>query len=220
MDIGYAFSFPFKDENWIKKLLIFGVITLIPIVGMFVLMGFMADVVRRTLNDDPILMPDLDFGRQLSTGFRLFVVSLIYALPALILMALAYIPPVIGASMKGDNAETIAAIMSFFMLCCMGIMFLYIIFIGFLIPIALVKSILEGTIGAGLKFGEIFAILKAGFLNYLIVLLVTGIGSSILNSIGSAVCGVGVLLTMPYSIAMQGNLMAQAYKVTLTKMAA
>jgi hypothetical protein len=219
MDIAYAFSFPFKDENWIKKLLIFGVITLIPIVGWLVLLGFMADVVRRTLNDDPILMPDLDFGRQLSTGFRLFVVSLIYSLPAIILMGLAYIPPMIAAGMKGDNTEMITAIMSFFMVCCMGIVFLYIIFIGFLIPIALVKSILEGTIGAGLKFGEIFAVLKAGFLNYLIVLLVTGIGSSILNSIGSMVCGVGVLFTLPYSVAMQANLMAQAYKVTLTKMA-
>ena len=33
MDFGLAFTFPFQDEKWIEKLLIAGVIMIIPFVG-------------------------------------------------------------------------------------------------------------------------------------------------------------------------------------------
>lgn len=48
MDFGSSFSFVFKDPDWVKKLLIMGLVTLIPVLGQLVLMGWMAEVLRRT----------------------------------------------------------------------------------------------------------------------------------------------------------------------------
>lgn len=33
MDLGLAFTFPFQDENWLQKILIAGLIMLIPFLG-------------------------------------------------------------------------------------------------------------------------------------------------------------------------------------------
>ena len=38
MDIGLAFSYPFQDEEWITKLLLVGVILLVPVLGLIVVL--------------------------------------------------------------------------------------------------------------------------------------------------------------------------------------
>jgi hypothetical protein len=114
----------------------------------------------------------------------------------------------------GENILTIITILTS---CCMGIVVLYDIFIGFLLPIVYARVAMDETISAGFKFGEIFAMLKANFLNYLIVLLVTGFAGSLIFFAGILVCFVGILLALPYVMAMEGNLYAQAYKIALSK---
>ena len=71
MDFGYAFGYAFKDPDWFKKLAIMGLVTLIPVLGQFVLIGWMMALMRRVINrQEPALLPDLDFSAQLSDGFR------------------------------------------------------------------------------------------------------------------------------------------------------
>ena len=53
MDFGSAFSFVFQDEDWIKKILLIAVISLIPIVGQIVALGFALEVMKRVINSDP-----------------------------------------------------------------------------------------------------------------------------------------------------------------------
>ena len=220
MDIGFAFTYPFKDENWFKKLILFGLVALIPIVGSFILLGVAAQIIKRYINNDPTLLPELDFGSQLSLGFKMFVVGFVYALPAIIFQLPAQIlPSLIPMLSNGssDSSGTIVTIVTILTSCCMGIVVLYYILIGFLLPIAYAKVAIEETIGAGFKFSEIFSILKSNFVNYLIALVVVGISSGIIASIGFAVCIVGILLAFPYVVAVQGNLYAQAYKIALSK---
>jgi hypothetical protein len=217
MDIGFAFTYPFKDENWFKKLILLGLVSLIPIVGSLVLLGALAQIIKRYVNNDPVLLPDLDFGTQLTLGFKLFVVGLGYALPAIIIQIPAQIlPSVVGMNSKGSN-DTLMTIVTILTSCCVGIVALYNIFIAFVLPIAYAKVAMEETIGAGFKFGDIFSILKSNFLNYLIVLLVSGIAGGLIFFAGLIVCLVGIILALPYIIAMEGNLYAQAYKVALAK---
>jgi len=46
MDIGKTFTYVFEDEDWVKKVLIGGVINLIPIVGFFFTAGYMLEMGR------------------------------------------------------------------------------------------------------------------------------------------------------------------------------
>jgi len=52
MDIGKAFSFVTEDSDALKKILIGGIISMIPIVN-FAAMGYIVEVIRRVANDDP-----------------------------------------------------------------------------------------------------------------------------------------------------------------------
>jgi len=84
MDFGYAFGYAFKDPDWFKKLAIMGLVTLIPVLGQFVLIGWMMALMRRVINrQEPALLPDLDFSAQLSDGFKAFVVGIVYQAPTL-----------------------------------------------------------------------------------------------------------------------------------------
>jgi len=220
MDVGSAFTYQFKDADWFKKLIIYGLVGLIPVVGGMVLLGVVAQIIRRYINNEPELIPSLDFGNQLTIGFQLFVVSLGYALPAIIIQLPAQIiPNAIPFMSQGSDSSTttLLTIATVITACCSGILILYNIFIGFMLPVAIAKVAMEGSIGAGFKFGEIISILKSNFVNYLIALLVTGFGGGIIIMAGFAVCVVGLLIAVPYYFTIQANLYAQAYKIALSK---
>ena len=218
MDIGFSFSFPFNDTDWLKKILLVGLVGLIPIIGQLVVLGFMGQVIKRYLSDDAILLPDLDFGGQLSLGFKLFVVNLVYQIPAIIALLPAFIIMGIATSMAGsDNANTVITVGYVFLLCCGGLVVLYSILVAFMLPIAFARVVVDENIGAGFKFAEFFAILKANLVNYLIAILLAGFVGGIIISIGSMVCGIGVIFAIPYALAMEGNLFGQAYKIAQSK---
>ena len=47
MNYSHAFSYVFEDKDWLSKILIAGLISLIPIVGQLYLFGWMIEIVRR-----------------------------------------------------------------------------------------------------------------------------------------------------------------------------
>jgi hypothetical protein len=72
IDIGEALKYPFTDPEWLSRSAIMGLMMLVPLVGPFVLLGWMVQVAERVRSGTPGL-PPLDFGAQLSAGFKLFI---------------------------------------------------------------------------------------------------------------------------------------------------
>ncbi len=211
MDFGSSFSYVFKDPDWFKKIAIMGLITLIPILGQLVLLGWMAEIIRRVArgNLQPLL-PDLDFGTQLRDGFKFFVVSLVYSIPLFII----YIPFMIIIAVLGGNGmestDTVALIISISSICFSIIAIIYGLLLAMVLPAAYSRTAVLGKISDGLKFSEVFKMVKNNIGVYFMVLLGT-IAASFVASIGSIGCGIGILLTIPYSQAMLGHLVGQAY---------
>ena len=73
------------------------------------------------------------------------------------------------------------------------------------IPAANGNFLATGSIGAAFRFGEVFALLKAAPGAYLLVLL-GGIIGGFIASLGTIACGIGVLLTSTYAVALSGHL--------------
>jgi hypothetical protein len=89
MDIGRAFSFVFDDEQWVTSILIMGLLILVPILGSILLIGYMLETARNVAMNSPRPLPKWDnFGDKLSLGFAGFVISLVYALPIIVLAGL------------------------------------------------------------------------------------------------------------------------------------
>src|SRR5258708_14608285 len=73
-----AFAWPAKDPGWLAKLLIIGLILLIPIVGSINGLGWMlASLDRLRAGEETLAPANL---RYIGRGFRLFVVDLAYVL--------------------------------------------------------------------------------------------------------------------------------------------
>jgi hypothetical protein len=78
-------TYMFKDPNWKSKLLIGGLINLVPILGC-ASAGYMLEVIRNIREDKNVVLPDWSgaLGNFVKEGLILSVISLIYAMPALI----------------------------------------------------------------------------------------------------------------------------------------
>ena len=86
MDIGKAFSFVFEDEEWVGKVLIGGLISLIPLIGQLAVLGYALKVAQNVAQGNPRPLPRWnEFGDHLMRGLYDFVIRLVYALPVVVL---------------------------------------------------------------------------------------------------------------------------------------
>jgi hypothetical protein len=205
MDLGKAFSFVFSDTEWIKKVLLAAVISLIPVIGQIVVLGWSLTIAKRVINQEAELLPDWSsFGDYLGLGFKATVVTFVYMIPVFVLT----LPPSLLAGFAED--ETLLTIASIVSILCSCLTIIYGIGISLLLPAAMGKVAATDSIGAGFKLGEVFGMVKNNISAYLMV-FVGMIGASLLASLGVILCVVGVLATQAYALAVNGNLIGQAY---------
>ena len=209
MNFGEAFSFVFKDPNWFKKIIIPVLCGLIPVIGQFVLLGYMIRTAKNVIDGVELPLPTLDFGQDLGKGFNAFLINLVYALPIIVLGGIAGL----SSNFLYDANEALTIVLYILMACFGLFAVLYGIIMMLIIPIATANYAAKGNLGAAFKFKELFAMLKHSFGAWLLVILGSIIGGFI-APLGSIACGIGVLLTSAYGMLIYYHLMGQAYKVS------
>jgi hypothetical protein len=216
MEFGKPFSYVFEDPDWLKKVVIMGLIMLIPIVGQLVAAGWMIDIMKKMINHEPLTLPNVDFGGQLGRGFGSAVIGLVYALPILVVVIIqVIIIGVIGgfnADQSYDLSSTTGVVISVISLCFTLVYIVYGIAISFLLPIAYGRYAEFGKMGAALKFGEVFGLAKKVIVPLIIVILGTMV-AGIVASLGTIGCGVGVVVTAAYAMAITGHFYGQVYNL-------
>lgn len=212
MDFSIPFSFPFKDQDWFKKLLIPGLITLIPIVGFLYLLGWGLEITRQIIRNEPVVIPETDFSKFLTRGLKVFVISLVYGIPTFILQ----IPSMIGNVMtqsasNGDSSSAVLGVILGLGVCTGLLNILYSLALSFVLP-AIYGLFLANNeeISAGFRFGEIFRLVKKAPVAFLLA-LVGYIIAGMISSLGVIACVVGLLVTIPYSILIMSHFYGQAY---------
>jgi len=210
MEFGVPFTYVFQDPDWMKKVGLMALVSLIPVIGQIVLFGWMLDAMGRVINDDPTPLPGLDFGAQLGLGFKGLLVGLGYSIPLIIVMLPLILVAALGETLDMD-ADTLSMAMAVLGLCCGGLTFLLSLVVALLLPAALGNLVTEGTIGAAFRVGELFNMVKSSIGPFVIAILGAWV-ASLVGSLGSIACGVGVLVTMAYAYAITGHFYAQAYK--------
>lgn len=217
MNYGRAFSFVTEDPDWIKKIVIGGLVFLIPVVGLLALMGWGLEINRRIITGETELLPEWsDFGTLIVNGLKELVVGIVYFLPALVVYGCGF-ASIFGVGAIGSSAnidgDTAGALLTGVMGCMYCFLFLFIIIGGLLLSPATSVLAETGEIGAALKVGQVFGLFRAAIGPYLISLLLVGLASSVASSIGSIACGVGALVATAYMVPVRHHLIAQAYKI-------
>ncbi len=210
MNIGRSFTFMFDDEEWIKKILIGGILWIIPIVN-FVVFGYFIDTLKNVIAGQELPLPELDFGDQFMKGLMVFLASLIYAIPIIALSIVIAIVTAIMGGAGGDTAEGVAG------LCALGgncIIFIYALAISIILPAACIHYANSGEFGAFFRFGEIISLITSNLGSYIVVLLVAWVASMVAGLVGSIACLIGVIFTSFWSYLVFAHLFGQYYTST------
>jgi len=215
MDFGLAFSFVFKDRDWLKKIAIMALVGLIPIIGQIVVYGWAMNIAKRVMDNDPNPLADLDFGGDLSRGFMGFVISFVYSLPVILVSSVSGIFDSL-TTMSDSNAAI--GVYTAIVVCFGLVALVFGLILAVLIPAALCRYLDTGSLSSAFDFGEVFKLVRLNIGTYLIVLLGTFV-AGIAGSLGFIACVIGVMLTYAYSLAVTGHLYGQAYaEATRNKM--
>jgi hypothetical protein len=205
MDIGLAFSFPFQDEEWVTKLILVGVILIIPVLGIILALGWTLAITRAVIRGEAEPLVGLsDFADLLTLGFKAFLISLIYALPIVVLS----VPfGFISSLIESESAQALVAIVS---LCFSCFSFLYGLALAFIYPAAFAELAANDNLGAALNPSHIFGLVRKAPNAYVLTFLAT-LAAGFLAGLGILLCFVGVLFTSAYAYAVYGHLYGQAY---------
>jgi hypothetical protein len=205
MDIGKSFSFVFEDKKWIEKVLIGGILMLVPILGSILMLGYGVELVRNVRKHDPEPLPEWDeWGTKITEGLKLFILTFLWALPLFILTFLLILP----AAIMG-NSDSGSAIASIFSLCFSCFAAIYAIIVWLATPGITIKFAETGNFSDGLKFGEILNFTKKNLGQIIIAIIVIWLVYMVAGFLGSLLCLVGLFFTMFWASLVQYHIIGQ-----------
>ncbi|HEY1161910.1 MAG TPA: DUF4013 domain-containing protein [Candidatus Dormibacteraeota bacterium] len=196
-----AFSWPFRDPQWVSKLLILALTLLIPVVGSINGLGWMlASLDRLRAGEETLAPANL---RYIGRGIRLFAVEFIYAIGITIVALLIFLPAIALSVNQGQGSANSALIAAAVLLNFIGFSAITVLSLAltFAMP-AIVLATDQGGIAAGINVGAVVRRSRMNLTHTLIVGLML-IAASFVGSIGAVACGIGVVVTSAYALAMQ-----------------
>jgi hypothetical protein len=197
MEFTRALMFPFDDEDWLKKLGLGVLISLIPVVGGITLQGWAFEISKRVKRSDPTPLPDWsDFGGLLKQGFMLFLANLIYQIPTLLFACLSgfvWLLPMMGAGNE-DVMAALGGLASIVVICCSCLIALYALAAAVVYWGAYIRYIDNPEFGTFFQIGENFAIVKDNIGDFGMALLYTILAGAISGIVSGTVIG-GLLVT-------------------------
>jgi uncharacterized membrane protein YjgN (DUF898 family) len=191
MDIGRAFGFVFQDPNWIKKIVIGGILLIIPIFGWFVVSGYSIKVMRNIIAGSDLPLPEWeDFGALFMDGLSAFVIAFIWYIPFAIVAGILN-------RIDGLVFQCLSAIIG---------VILAVILAAVIPPFAQ-----SAKISDGLQFGVIINRVMANLGDY-ITIYILGFVLAFIAVAGLIGLCIGVLFTSMYVALVEAHLATQAYK--------
>lgn len=193
MDVGKSIGYVFEDPKWTNKLLLSVVVAIIPIVN-FAYLGYLTIIMRNVFDHNPQPLPEWDnFADKFVRGAILFLASLIYSLPLLLLLCPLVFLPFLRSGAEGRSAVTGIFAGSMILVSC-GLM-IYGLILSFFVPAINLNFARKNTFGACFEFSEIWRIMSKNLGDYSVAWLIT----IVIGVAASFVMGIigGILFIIP-----------------------
>ena len=187
--VGDSFTWAFRDTQWAGKMLVQGLIAIIPIVGWIAMTGWLMmayDNARAGRNELP------PAGFHLGRGIGIFLVFLVYGFVLSIPVAIAYTIAIVATSNAGNNAGLVSApLFSLAALVSVACALL----IRFLFP-ALIVNTARGGFAGGMDVQRVWQLSTFNLTNTVVAAVIIFV-ASIIGGLGLFVC-IGFIFTVPY----------------------
>jgi hypothetical protein len=203
IDLGRAFRFVVEDPDWIKKILIGGVFTLLSgvLVGAVFVVGYGVRLTRRVAAGDPRPLPEWeDLGGMFGEGLRGLAIYLVYVLPvAIVPMAFAVVVAMAGAGLSGasgapggrDASETFGALAAVGLMGVYAVTAILMLVLALYVPAALARFAMLDRVSAGFEVRENLDFIRRNLGNYAMALLLYLL-ASFAAQLGVLLCCVGI----------------------------
>lgn len=190
MDVGKSVGYVFEDQKWTNKLLIGMLVSIVPIVN-FALLGWVIDIMRNVSQRQPTPLPEWsNFGEKFVKGAILFVASLIYSLPMLLISCPALFLPFTRGDFSSEGQQALGGLFVGTTLLVMCAVSIYALLLSFLIPAIFVNFARKGTFAACFEFAEIWRIMSKNLGDYIVAWLIIIVVSIAVSSVIGLVAGV------------------------------
>ena len=215
MDYAKALTFLWEDVRWKEKMAIgtgVALVTamflpiLVGVVGIFIMMGYSVRLMQNVRDGNPQPLPEWDqWSADLSRGFKLFVVTFVWGLPAILLA----LPIGFGAIMLGVGADEnsvgpLGALGGLTMGFGYCLIFLYSLIYYVLTPGFTIWFARNEQIGDGFKVTEIWNWTRSNLGNVVLVMVAFFVASMIISTVaaivGTILCFIGLIVTMPLAM--------------------
>ncbi len=207
MDWGKSFTYVFDDQDWVSKVLIGGILSLIPVVNL-VVVGYALKALKNVAEGAERPLPAWDdFGGYFVKGLVSALGAMVWALPIIITgLVGGIISAVTGyGSAETTRVSTATALCIWSLSCVSGIWGL---FLSLVLPAAITEYAIHGNFGAFFRFGDIFNFIKANIGNYIIAILLAWVAQFVAG-FGVILCIIGVIVTEFWATLVGSHLLGQ-----------
>ena len=199
MNVSRAIEFVFDDEEWLGKLLLTAVISLIPVFGLLAVSGYVIALIRNVMAGKETPLPHWEEpGRCFMDGLMFWLATLLYSLPFLLLacpVVLSWALPLLC----GEDTDATWALVSLSgavsaaLGCLAG---LYGVLYVLATPVLQIRYAEAGSIRACLRVGAVLRFLLDNFGRILFVTLVLALAVLVVTFVFGAVFTVLVLIPL------------------------
>ncbi|MBI5302357.1 MAG: DUF4013 domain-containing protein [Chloroflexi bacterium] len=217
MDIGKAFTYVFEDPKWMMKVLIGGLVGLVPIVN-FAVLGYMLTTLKNVADGQQYPLPEWgEFGAHFMKGLYAFVGVLVYFAPLIVVSCCVGVLGAVASGAVGSTAgrnagDAVASVVSILTLCLNCVAGLYGLVAGITLYAPMTRFAMSANqLSLFWDFRANFDFIMKNLSNYIIALLI-GIVASIIGSFGIILCGVGILFTAFWSYMVAAYMFGQFWR--------
>lgn len=188
MDAGTSFVYMLKQPGGIVKILIGGLLLIIPIFGWCVVLGYALRTMRGVAAGDEQLPEWSDWGDLFVKGLIVAVAGIIYGIPGMIL------------SRVGVLGSLLSVVWS--------------IAVWIVLPSAVLRYVVTDNFGAFFEFNAIIDFIKANANNYILA-IVLALVAGFLSGFGLILLIIGVLFTYFWAALVYAHLFGSVYRASL-----
>lgn len=208
-DIGAILTAPTKDPDWLKKCLIMGLLTMIPLVGSFNLSGWMKAIADKRIAGGDDLLPEAGLN-YIGGGWRL-VVAWLPLMGLMMVMSTGLVGVAVAAIVAGGKGAGEAIGFSIIAIMYVG-MLAFSLVISMVAPAINFLHVVDGDGWASISFRRQWETIRTGGMQYLLLffgIMVAGI----IGQLGLFALGVGIFITIPFAQAVNGFALAEFARV-------
>jgi hypothetical protein len=176
MDIVENIKYPTTDSEWIKKVLIGGILLLIPILN-FVCTGYYLKVIKGSIEGRNNMPEWDDWGDLFIKGISVLIISLAYLIiPIILISIIILIVSSSGLLLAGIfESASMGVVTLLFILIGSLIGFITLFIVNLMFPMSLAMFANEWSFGDAFKIREIISRIKSVFVEYVIAIIVINI---------------------------------------------